>query len=271
MNSQLSLAATLVFMTAGVACAAESGTTVVYDAPLRVCADPDNLPYSNRDGNGFENKLAQLAAAYLGTRVDYTWFAERGNFLKATLEAGECDVVMGYPAEAGLLSTRSYYRSSYVFVSRADRNLTVESIEDPALRSLRIGIHLVGGQAAAAPAIALGREGIVDSVVGFPVYGASVGAFPARAGPVVAVERGDIDIAAIWGPIGGYFAKLSSVPLRVVPIADTARFIPAVFNYPISMALRLDEADLRDRLNGFIASHKAEIDELLRSYGVPTL
>ena len=250
---------------------ATDGGTIVYNTPLRICADPDDMPYSNKAGQGFENKLAEMAAKHLDTTVAYTWFAQRGGFISATLNAGECDVIMGVPNLNGVDSTRSYYRSSYVFVSRADRNLSFSSMTDPHLKHLKIGVPLIGADGTGTPpAIALGEEGIFDRVVGFPVYGNSSGT-PPMAAPIEAVARGDIDIAAVWGPIGGYYASQAKVPLRVVPITDTTQFLPQMFEYPIAMAVRSGDTDLKDRLDGFIRTHRTEIAALLKSYGVPLL
>jgi len=256
-------------MLAGPAVAAGSGT-VVYNAPLRVCADPDDLPFSNRAGQGFENKLADMLARDLDTSVAYTWFPERNGFLGNTLEAGECDIVMGLPNIDGVDTTRSYYRSSYVFVSRADRHLTVSTLTDPQLRHLRIGVPLVGADGTGSPpAVALGEQGIFSNVVGYPLYGDLPGDSPAA--PIEAVARGDIDIAAVWGPIGGYFAKQAGVPMRVTPVTDTDRFLPQMFEFPIGIAVRSGDTDLKDRLNAFVRQHQPEITALLQSYGVPLL
>lgn len=253
------------------AAAAAEGGPIVYAAPIKVCADPNNLPYSDKAGEGFENKLAEMLAGALHTTVSYTWFPQRRGFLRHTLDAGECDIVMGIPAVNGVLTTRSYYRSDYVFVSQADRNFTFSSIKAPQLRTLKVGVHLIGDDAAGTPpAVVLGKQGIVDNVVGFPIYGDY--RKPSPPGDIVkAVARGDIDIAAVWGPIGGYFAQKSKVPLKVVPITDTADFLPQSFQYSIAMGVRPDDKDLQVRLNGFIASHRKQIASLLASYGVPTL
>jgi len=252
---------------------AQSGDsgTIVHNTPLRVCADPDDLPFSNRAGQGFENKLAEMVAEALDTTVAYTWFPQRRGFLRNTLDADECDVVMGMPSVDGVLATRSYYRSGYVFVSRADRQLTVSTMTDPVLRTLRIGVQVIGADGTGTPpAVVLGEEGIVQHVVGFPVYGNFAGPQPAAA-PIEAVERGDIDIAALWGPTAGYFAKHARAKLRVTPITDTEQFLPQTFQYPIAMAVRPSDTDLRDRLNAFIRAHKADIAALLERYGIPVM
>src|SRR5215207_1394582 len=112
---------------------------------LRVCADPNNLPFSDSAGGGFENRLATLVAAEMSARVSYTWWAQRRGFVRNTLNAGQCDVIMGVPTSFELTGvTRPYYRSSYVFVSRRDRHLDVRSFDDSALRHLSVGVQLIG-------------------------------------------------------------------------------------------------------------------------------
>ncbi|HMH55230.1 MAG TPA: transporter substrate-binding domain-containing protein, partial [Gemmatimonadales bacterium] len=140
---------------------------------LRVCADPNNLPFSNQRREGFENRLADLIAGELGDTVRYTWQPQRRGFLRNTLNANACDVVMGMPLGSDrVLTTRPYYRSSYVFVSRKDRHLRVRSLDDPVLRKLRIGVQLVGDDYANTPPVhALSRRGIVKNLVGYSVLG----------------------------------------------------------------------------------------------------
>ena len=134
------------------ALAARSGTGRSADA-LRVCADPNNLPFSNNRGEGFENRIAVLIARDLGTRVEYTWWAQRRGFVRNTLNAGSCDVILGVPTGYGMVrTTRPYYRSTYVFVTRRDRGLHISSLDDPALRTLRVGVHLIGDDYANSPA-----------------------------------------------------------------------------------------------------------------------
>ncbi|HEX5574932.1 MAG TPA: hypothetical protein VFX42_03570, partial [Gemmatimonadales bacterium] len=121
---------------------------------LRVCSDPNNLPFSNQRGEGFENRLAELIAGELNATVRYTWWAERRGFIRSTLNAGRCDVVMGMPPGTGsVLTTRPYYRSTYVFVSRRDRHLAVKSLDDAALRRLKIGVQVVGDDYANTPPV----------------------------------------------------------------------------------------------------------------------
>jgi quinoprotein dehydrogenase-associated probable ABC transporter substrate-binding protein len=236
---------------------------------LRVCADPNNLPFSNARGEGFENKLAELVADDLGKTVSYTWWAQRRGFVRNTLNAEECDVVMGVPPLEMIETTRPYYRSTYVFLSRRDRGLDFSSMEAPELITLRIGVHLIGDDGAnTPPAHALGAQHIVDNVKGFMIYGD----YREEAPPsqlIKAVERGEIDIAAVWGPFAGYFAQTSPVPLKIVAITDTDVYRPLAFEFPIAMGARKGDTALADQLNQVIEERRDEIEALLRRYGVP--
>jgi mxaJ protein len=237
---------------------------------LRVCADPNNLPFSNQSGEGFENKLAELLAHDLGERVEYTWWAQRRGFFRNTLKAGVCDLVIGVPSGFEMaLTTRPYYRSTYVFLSRKDRHLDVKSFDDPSLRKLRIGVQIIGDdQSNAPPAHALTRRHIIDNVKGFTLYGDySQHDPPARI--VDAVTKGDIDLAIVWGPLAGYFAKQSHVPLEIVPVSPQIDqpFLPFVFD--ISMGVRRGDQEFRDRVDQFLEQRRGEIDRILADYRVP--
>jgi mxaJ protein len=238
--------------------------------PLRVCADPNNLPFTNAKGEGFENKLAALLARDLDTRVEYTWFAQRRGFLRNTLNAQKCDVVMGLPVESDAAwTTKPYYRSTYVFVSRRSRHLHIRSFDDPQLRLLRVGVELVGDDGAnTPPAHALSRRGMVNNIVGFSVYGDYRTNSPPSA-IIAAVARGDVDVAAAWGPMAGYFAARQAVPLDVVPVQPQTdgRFLPQTFS--IAMATRRRDNVRHARLEQFIAHRAHDIDAILAAYHVP--
>lgn len=249
-----------------------SSVAAAPNGELRVCADPNNLPFSNSAVAGFENKLASMVAEALGRSVSYTWWAQRRGFIRNTLKAEKCDVVMGVPVGYELVeTTKPYYRSTYVFVSRQDAHLDLSSLLDPRLHRLTIGVHLVGDDGNnPPPAQALGQLGIVDNVRGYSIYGDYRQADP-PARLIEAVEHGKIDVAAAWGPLGGYFAARSKVPLSVIPIRDGDRFAPQQFQFAISMGVRKGDYALADQLNAFIDEHRSEIAGLLRSYGVPLI
>lgn len=235
---------------------------------LRVCADPNNLPFSNRAGEGFENKIADLIARDLHKQVVYTWATENERFVRTTLKKGSCDVIIGVPMGADdVTTTEPYYTSTYVFVSRADRHLQIASLKDPRLHHLSVGVHLIGDEAVP-PAIALGEEGVVDNIHGYMIYGdTSKPNPPSRL--IEAVADGKIDVAAAWGPLGGYFAKHADAPLAVTAITDTKDFAPLVFRYAIAMGVRKGDDKLKQELDGALARNKSAIRRVLVSYGVP--
>ncbi len=237
---------------------------------LRVCADPNNLPYSNRKEEGFENRLAEMVARDLHARLVYTWWPQHRGFIRNTLKAGTCDVMMGLPSSVELASTtRPYYRSTYVFVSRRDRGIDVRSFDDPVLRKLRIGVQMIGDDGTnSPPAHALANRGIVNNIKGYSVYGDySQPNPPARV--VEAVARGDVDMAVVWGPLAGYFAPRQKVPLELVPVSPQIDrpFLPFVFD--VSMAVRRGDDKLHAELDSFIERRQPEINALLDRYGVP--
>jgi len=239
---------------------------------LRVCADPNNLPFSNSKGEGFENRIAELVARDMGAKVRYTWWAQRRGFIRNTLNASECDVVIGVPASFDLTAvTAPYYRSSYVFVSRHDRHLGVRSFDDDVLYRLRIGVQLVGDDGANTPPVhALGARGIRGNLKGYLVYGDYRKANPPSA-IIDAVARGDIDLAIAWGPLAGYFASRQRVALDIVPVSPQIDlpFLPEVFD--ISMGVRRQDKALRDRLDGILEQERKPIQAILDSFHVPRI
>jgi mxaJ protein len=237
--------------------------------PLRVCADPNNLPFSNDKGEGFENRLAEMLAKDQQSRVQYTWWPQRRGFIRNTLQAGACDVVMGYPAGAEMVRTsQPYYRSTYVFVMPRTRRPILTSLDDPRLRTLRVGVQLIGDDFAnSPPAHALAARGVTENVVGYSVLGDySKPNPPARI--VEAVARGEVDVALVWGPLAGYFARRSATPLAVAPIARQADG-PLPFVFDISMAVRKDDVARVRVLNDFLSRRRRAIEALLDEFGVP--
>ncbi len=248
------------------------GAAAPYTKEFRVCADPNNMPFTNEAKEGFENKLAELAASVLAEPVTYAWHAQRRGFIRETLQAELCDVVMGLPKQYDDVdTTQPYYRSGYVFVSRSDRHLDVASIRDDRLRNLRIGVQLIGdGGFNTPPAHALAAQGMARNLVGYTVYGDyEKPSLPARI--ITAVEQGEVDIAAAWGPLAGYFAKKSIVPLTMKPITGTEAFAPLVFQFDIAIGVRRGDRELRGKLDDVILNKQAQISALLESYGVPLM
>ena len=239
---------------------------------VRVCADPNNLPFSDRAGAGFENRIAELLAADRGARLEYTWWAQRRGFVRNTLAAGVCDVVMGVPSRfEPAATTRPYYRSSYVFVSRRDRALHLRTFDDPRLPDLRIGVQMIGDDFSnTPPAHALASRGITRNVVGYPVYGDVAQPAPLSA-IVSAVAQGQLDAAVVWGPTAGYFARRSRTALELSAVSPERDSPSLPFVFAISMAVRRDDAALRAELDDFLVRRRDDVNAILERYGVPRL
>ena len=257
-------------MTSALTLAFLLATPLFATTPLRVCADPNNLPFSNSKGEGFENRIAQMIAKDFGTHVEYTWFAQRRGFVRNTLKANKCDVIIGVPTSFELAATtRPYYRSTYVFVTRRDRGLDIQSFDDPRLRRLKIGVQLVGDDGAnSPPAHAFANRGIVTNVKGYTVYGDYSKKEPSR-GIIDAVVRGEIDLAAVWGPTAGYFVSRSRVPLLARPVMPQIDLPYLPFIFDMSMAVRRGDDALKERLDAELQSRSTEIASILRQYGIP--
>ncbi|HWH17112.1 MAG TPA: substrate-binding domain-containing protein [Allosphingosinicella sp.] len=239
------------------------------DRELRVCADPNNLPFSNEAGEGFENKLIDLVAADLGATVRYTWWAQRRGNVRETLNEGLCDLIPGVASSLEMLgTTRPYYRSTYVAVTRADRNLDIADFDDPRLATLKIGVQLIGDDGSnTPPAHALVRRGIIDNVQGYMVYG-DYGTPSPQADIVAAVASGEIDVAFVWGPVAGYFARRQAVPLTLAPVPPfDGPQMPMKFD--VSIGMRKADQKLRDEVEQALARRSTEIEALLHSYSVP--
>lgn len=272
-NSGIALAALLIVLactTLQSARAAEVHASA-QSAQLRVCADPNNLPFSNKAEQGFENRLAELVAAELGHTVVYTWWPQRRGFVRNTVHAGACDLVMGIPAQFELLQTTlPYYRSSYVFVTRTADEREIASLDDPALKQLRIGLHTIGDDYSnVPPAQALAMRGIVQNVRGYSIYGDYSQPDPPRV-LLDALAAGEIDVAIAWGPLAGYFAQEARVPLKVTPIIAANpqdKLLPMQFE--IAMGVRRGDDALEAQLDRIIRKRSSDIEALLVRYGVP--
>jgi mxaJ protein len=238
---------------------------------LRVCADPNNLPFSNRAGAGFEDALAQLLASDLDARLEYTFWAQRRGFFRNTLNAGACDVVMGVPSSLELVrTTRPYYRGRYVFVTRASRGLRLRTLDDPRLRDLRIGIHVVGDeQSATPPAVALARRGLIANIVGYSLYGDYANESPPTA-ILDAVRKGEVDAAIVWGPLTAHVAAVPSGEEGLaISAIEPAREGTIPFEFAISIGVRKSDAQLQRELDRLLARRANAIEQLLTERGVP--
>jgi mxaJ protein len=231
-------------------------------AQLRVCADPDNLPFSNRAQQGFENRIAEVVARELHTSVHYEWQRMGRGFVRDVLNKHRCDVLLGVPEHfRPVLTTAPYYRSTYVFVTRKRRGLHLTSFDDPQLKRMKIGVQIVSEEYAP-PAQALGRRGLVANLVGFQTTGADARSI------IDGVLQKRVDAAVVWGPFAGYFGKPYSTQLELSPTPEVdPPSLPLAFS--ISMAVRKNDVALRDRLDQILAKRKPDLDRILRAYGVP--
>ncbi|MCS6781337.1 MAG: substrate-binding domain-containing protein [Geminicoccaceae bacterium] len=232
---------------------------------FRVCADPDNLPFSNERGQGFENELARLFADALALPVHYTWHPQTIGFVRNTLGAQLCDVIMAINAAHELVqNTRFYYRSTYVLLYRAADRGTFDSLDSPMAVTARIGIV-----ANTPPATLLERRGLIGNVVTYNLIVDTRVEHPAKQA-VEDLAAGRIDMALLWGPIAGYWAKQSPVPLEWVPLRpDPGSNVPMDFR--ISMGVRYGETEWLETLNRLIREKQKDIDRILDAYGVPLL
>src|SRR5256885_16303922 len=234
---------------------------------LRVCADPDNLPFSDKEGGGFENRIATLLAEDLGMKVEYFYWPHRRGFMRSTIKAKECDVLMGIPKGMdGFLVTRPYYRSSYQFVSRVDRDLDITSLDDPRLKKLKIGVNTIGYDYNNSPAArSLGARGIVG-LTGFSTFYTDEN----RPNAIIdAVAEDKIDLAIVWGPVAGYFAKQAPVPLSLGPLPDLDQSTKTPYTFEVVVGVRKSEKDLRARIDESLERKKGEIAAILAEFNVP--
>jgi len=261
-----------VFAVALAALASHSGGASA-PAPLReltVCADPNNLPFSNRAEAGFENKLVELVAHDLDAHVTYVWWAQRRGYARHTLAEAKCELWPGvaYGVEH-IATTQPYYRSTYVFVTRGDRPLDGLTLDDARLKSLSIGVQMVGDNAMnTPPAQALAHRGLTANVRGYMLYGDYNRPNPPAA-IIDAVAHGQIDAALVWGPLAGFFAHRSAVPLRLTPVTAQAGAAQWPMVYDISMGVSPDKPELKTEIEATLEKEKPAINALLRAYYVP--
>lgn len=245
---------------------AEQGSIELVDPKaLRVCADPRNLPFSDEAGEGFENKIATLFAHKLGKTLAYVYYPGATGFVRNTLNAHRCDIVMGMPQGDDFVQvTNPYYRTAYALVAKNGTSLDrVESLEDPRLQGKRIGIV-----AGTPPATNLAVNGLLANVKSYPLVVDT--RFEASASAMMDDIRKDIiDVAVLWGPIAGYLAKKSKVPMKVNALVKETSGPRMV--YRIGMGVRRSDQDWKRLLNKLIAENQGEITRILASYGVPLL
>jgi quinoprotein dehydrogenase-associated probable ABC transporter substrate-binding protein len=232
---------------------------------LRVCADPANMPFSNDKNEGFENKIAEIVAGELKVPVEYVWFPQATGFIRQTLFAKRCDVVMGYAqGDELVLNTNHYYRSTYALVYRAGTGLDgVVSFTDPRLKDKRIGVI-----AGTPPSSIMAQLGLIQRAKPYPLMVDRRHDTPGER-MISDIRSGDIDAGVLWGPMAGYFAAKGGDKLPVVPLLQETGVLRMA--YRITFGVRNGEDDWKRQLNGIIAKRQGDIDAELLQFGVPLL
>jgi len=231
---------------------------------LKVCADPNNLPFSDDKKEGFENKIAELIGAELGRPVDYAWFPQVIGFVRNTLRAHLCDLVIGTVAGDEIMQTTNpYYFTTYVMFYRSDSGLAADGVQNPRLASLRLGVV-----AGTPPADLLVHHDLMSRTKPYALTVDTRAESPTHE-MVKDVVDGTIDAGFLWGPIAGYYRKHDALPLTLVPLKSEPG--AARMAYHIAMGVRGNEPEWRRRVNAAIAKRQAEITVILRDYGVPLL
>ncbi|BDA86331.1 methanol oxidation protein [Aureimonas sp. SA4125] len=269
-RTSLGLAAAALFALAGTAHAQdrEFGGSIELVDPnvLRVCADPSNLPFSNDKGAGFENALADFVAAKLGRKsVSYSFFPQATGFVRMTLAANACDVIMSYPQGDELVqNTNAYYRTAYSLVVPKDGPLAgVTTIGDPLLKDKVIGVV-----AGTPPGTYMARAGLIGKARGYQLMVDT--RYDNSAQQMIEdLGKGEIDAAILWGPQAGYYAREAKKDYVVTPLVSETKGPPMAFR--ITMGVRVSDQEWKRTLNDMIRSNQDELNEILLSFGVPLL
>ena len=237
---------------------------------IRVCADPDNMPSSNDKLEGYENKLATLISQELKAKLEYVWYPTRRGYFRI-LNGMYCDLAMEVPAGLDMAgTTKPYFRSGYVFVTRKGSGLEdLKTLADPRLKKLKIGVNIYTSDAEnSPPAMALSQYGVIGNLTGYSTF------FDENNRPediINGVAKKDVDLAIAWGPLAGYFAKTSSVPLVLTPLPAKDSLSDFPFQYNIGIAVRRKDKEFRDSLEVVLARKRPEIDAILKQFNVPVL
>ncbi|HEY7612745.1 MAG TPA: quinoprotein dehydrogenase-associated putative ABC transporter substrate-binding protein [Gemmatimonadales bacterium] len=254
-------------LTAGLSAAAEAQRpSPAQPGLLRVCNDPDNMPFSNQKEEGFENKLARLIAKDWNAKLEYVWYPTRRGYFRI-LNGMYCDLIIQAPGGLDMAGTTTpYYRSGYVFLTRQDSKLAdIKSLADPRLKKARVGVTLLPSDEQGPPTVALSHYG----VVGLHGYSGWYNDEQRPEDIVNAVANDSIDVAIVWGPLGGYFAKQSKVPLKITPLGERDSLADVPFRYNIAMAVRRRDKELKDSLENTLKKRAPEIQAILKEYGIP--
>jgi len=234
-------------------------------SPLRVCADPDNLPFSNRAGAGFDDRIIALVAKDLHRELTFIWARPRRGFLREQFNKNACDVLLGVPVGLhGVAVTAPYYTSSYAFVTPARKGFRIASFSDEHLSGKRIGLQILE-EDLSPPSLPLIRAGYTAQIIGFESFGSHEGDV------VKAVADGRVGVAVVWGPVAGYFARQSPIPLTVSPVPTAYKFAGVPFTYGIGFGVHKQDQSLLQQLNASIRRLQPQIDRVLAEFSVPTV
>lgn len=241
------------------------GIELVDPKVLRVCADPNSLPFSNERGEGFENKLAEFLAGKLGKGLAYAWYPQAPGFVRNTLAALKCDVIMGYPQGNDLVqSTNPYYRTAYALVFKPESGLDrIDTLADPRLKDKRFGII-----AGTPPSTYLATSGLMSHAKPYPLVIDTRFDNSAKA-MINDLASGEIDVGVLWGPMAGYYARQASPPLGILPLTKEVGGPPMV--YRITMGVRVSDQEWKRQLNNLIRENQVDINHILLGFGVPLL
>ncbi len=243
------------------------GSIELVDAKvLRVCADPNNLPFSNEKGEGFENKIAEYLAKKINKELAYAFYPGATGFVRNTLNAHLCDVILGIPQGNDLVQpTNPYYRTTYAIVTRAGSELEgLTTLDDPRLKSKQ---HRIGLVANTPPGNILAKEGLMGAVKPYPLMVDT--RFDSSSATMIRdLEAGEIDVALLWGPIAGYYVKNAKTKLNLAPIQETAGTRMA---FRVAFGVRHSDQIWKRDLNQFISQNKSELEKILIDYGVPLI
>jgi len=237
---------------------------------IRVCADPDNMPSSNDKGEGYENKIAELIAKDLNSRLSYVWYPTRRGYFRI-INGMYCDMALEAPAGLDMTGvTKPYFRSGYVFIARQGSGLEdIKSLADPRLKRLKIGVNIYTSDAEnSPPAMALSRYGVVGNLTGYSTF------FSDQSRPdaiIKGVENKEVDLAIAWGPVAGYYAKKQSVPLDLRALEPSTDSSGLPFAFSIAVGVRRGSREMRDEIDAILVRRADDIARILKEYGVPLL
>jgi quinoprotein dehydrogenase-associated probable ABC transporter substrate-binding protein len=231
---------------------------------IRVCADPDNLPYSNKSRQGFENRIIELIGAKLGREVRYTWFPQSVGFVRNTLRLRECDLISGITTSSERVqNTNPYYYSVYTMVYRKDAGLDATIMSDPQLKDLKLGVV-----AGTPPANIIAQLGLLGNIKPYQLFADTRRYKPARQA-ILDVGNGETDVAFIWGPIAAFYAGEAASELVLVPLVNEDKRVQLSFR--VSMAVRFNETEWKHTINSVLKDLRSEINDILREFDVPLL